>query len=404
MPSLVLVGGGHAHVEVLRRLAQAPPTTRPPFTSLTLITPSRTSPYSGMLPGVIEGLYAPGDALIDVAALAAAVPGGRVLLGTAVSVDTRTRVVSVEEPGSPPGRARAVPYDVVSFDVGAAPGWGGVPGAARWATPVKPVATLLGRVEAVVEGRGAAAGGCGGGHPVAVVGGGAGGVEVAAAMAVRLKGGVVLVCGGRLLGGAPARATDAVARRLGEVGVEVLVGARVVRVETGGGGGGVVLTLADGGGATSTLDASACLWCTGAAGPGWLGGGPAPPPLTPGGFLAVNTSMASSDDPASPLARVFGAGDCAAVVPHPRPKAGVWAVRQGPPLTEALLAACAGAARPPSFTPQTRALALLSVGRRSAVGIVPVPGSRAASVVVEGRWVWAWKDWIDRAFVRRYRV
>ena len=146
MVALVLVGGGHAHVEVLRRLAAPPSTTAGsppparPFSSLTLITPAPTTPYSGMLPGVVEGLYAPGDALIDVAALAAAVPGGRVLLGKAAALDTQAReVVVAMAPGQQGGPASAeihVPYDIVSLDVGAEPGWAGVPGAAEWATPV----------------------------------------------------------------------------------------------------------------------------------------------------------------------------------------------------------------------------------------------------------------------------
>ena len=339
-----------------------------------------------MLPGVLEGLYSPSAAEIDVAALTAAIPGGRMLLGRATAVDAAAREVVVEEDGRS-GTSTRLPFDVLSLDVGASPGFGGVPGAQQWATPVKPVATFLERVGRVVEGAAASS-------SFTVVGGGAGGVEVAAALAARAGGSVsvTLVCGGSLLPGAPAAAVSAVEARLAAAGVRVLPEARVARVD-GGGGSGVTLTLSVG----PALTASACLWCTGAAAPGWLGAGPAPLPLTADGFVAVGADLACSENPS-----IFAAGDCAAVLPHPRPKAGVFAVRQGPPLSENLLAALEGCP-PRPFTPRAQALSIISLGGRTAVAIVPVPW-REEPVVLQGAWAWRWKDAIDRAFMRRYRV
>ena len=50
---LVLLGAGHAHVEVLRRFAMRPE----PGVRLTLIGREPETPYSGMLPGLIRGDY-----------------------------------------------------------------------------------------------------------------------------------------------------------------------------------------------------------------------------------------------------------------------------------------------------------------------------------------------------------
>jgi len=109
------------------------------------------------------------------------------------------------------------------------------------------------------------------------------------------------------------------------------------------------------------------------------------------GFLLVNDFMQSVSHP-----EVFGAGDCATSLDNPRPKAGVFAVRAGPPLAANLRAALAGQPLAPHVTPR-RFLALIACGDKRAIGLY-------GPLSFGGRWVWHWKDRIDRRFLARYRV
>jgi selenide,water dikinase len=109
------------------------------------------------------------------------------------------------------------------------------------------------------------------------------------------------------------------------------------------------------------------------------------------GFLLVNDFLQSVSHP-----EVFGAGDCATSQDNPRPKAGVFAVRAGPALVANLRAALAGEPLRPHVT-RRRFLALLACGDKRAVGIY-------GPLVFGGRWVWYWKDRIDRRFLARYRL
>jgi selenide,water dikinase len=132
----------------------------------------------------------------------------------------------------------------------------------------------------------------------------------------------------------------------------------------------------------------AVFWATGAAAHGWIrDSGLA---TDKRGFMLTNAYMQSVR-----YANVFGAGDCATVEGHAMPKAGVFAVRAAPILAANLRAALFG--RPlVAHVPKPRYLALVSTGRKHAVG-------SWGALAWQGRWAWHWKDHIDRKFIQRYR-
>ena len=369
----MLIGGGHTHVEVLRRFGMQPLAG----TRITLISRDIHTPYSGMLPGLVAGHYHYDQVHIDLAPLA----------GFARARLYHDEVTGIDlERGQVYCRARPpVSYDVISIDSGATPAMR-VPGACAHTVAVKPVSSFWSRwqqLRARVATRAVA-------MAIGVVGGGAGGVELMLAIAHRLRADSVargldayplefhlLTSGADILAGHNPRARAHLRRALAAAAVKVHTHAEVTAVAPG------WVHRADG----SALALDEILWTTHAAAPAW----PADSGLATDaqGFIRVDASLQSVSH-----VGVFAAGDIAAVDPHPRPKSGVFAVRQGPPLADNLRRALQDQPLRP-FIPQRHFLSLISTGDRHAV-------ASRGTLAVAGRWVWRWKDYIDRRFMARY--
>ena len=371
---IVLAGAGHAHVAVLRAFGMKPLAG----TRLTLITRQAETPYSGMLPGVISGAYTHEDMHIDTAPLAR-FAGARLIRDEITGVDTARRLVICRDRGP-------VPYDLLSLDIGSTPNTAAVPGAAEHAIAVKPIDGFLARLEPEIVKLTQMA------TPasVAVIGAGAGGVELMFALEKRLR--AERAKAGRdparlsfhLISGAadilPGFAAGARARILAALaarGIAVRTGARVSQVEAGS------LTLESG----LRIAADAAFWTAQAAAAPWLR--QTGLELDPAGFIKVGADLRALGSDT-----VFAAGDTACFTPRALPKSGVYAVRAGPVLAENLRRAAAGQ-KLTRFKPQRQAMYLLSTADGSAVG------SRNG-LVLEGQWIWRWKDWIDRRFMRRF--
>jgi selenide, water dikinase len=370
---LVLIGCGHAHVAVLRRFGMRPV----PGARITLISREVHTPYSGMLPGLIAGHYGYDDVHIDAGPLARFAQA-RLYHDEAVGLDFATgRVLCRNRP--------PVPFDLVSIDLGSAPRLDDVPGTRDGVIAVKPIDRLVARwreVEARVlaEPR----------TTIGIVGAGAAGCELALATQWRLKhllaerklpvdglGCFLIGADDTVLPSFPPPVRDRYLKKLVERGVTVMTGRKVLAVE----GRRLLFAREDG------IELDVILWVTEAGTAPWLKDtGLA---LDDGGFIKLNDRLQSVSH-----AQVFAAGDCATMVDHPRPKAGVFAVRQGPPLADNLRRALAGKALK-RFVPQSKYLALISTGDKYAV-------ASRGTWSAEGRLVWHWKDWIDRRFMRRY--
>jgi selenide,water dikinase len=365
---LVLVGGGHAHIQVLKRWAMGPV----PETRLTVVVDRPVAVYSGMVPGFVAGQYSREDLEIDVRPLARRA-GARCIVARATGLDSAGRRLALE--GRPP-----LPYDTASFDVGSTVAGLDVPGVREHALPTRPIGEFVRRVDEVLAAPPSRA-------VFVVVGAGAGGVEVAFALAARLgprRAGdvqvMLLEAGPRVLPGQAASAARRVEAAAAARGIAIRCDARVERVERD-------AVLLVGG---ERLPAHAVVWVAGAAAlPLFAGAGLE---TDARGFVRVGPTLqcVGRED-------VFAAGDCAAWAGGPGlAKAGVYAVRQGPVLAYNLMARARGG-HLRTYRPQRDFLSLLNLGDGRAIGT-------KWGATVEGRWVFGLKDRIDRRFVRRFQV
>ncbi len=366
---LLLVGAGHVHLEILRRLVEAPQRDL----DVTIVSLEARHFYSGMTPGYLAGQYTVDDISSDVPAIARRA-GARCVIGRAAQVDPAARLLTLRD-------GRTVPYDLVSFNIGSLITGADEP-AAEHAERIKPlhrVARLKARLDDLAAGDRA--------RParIVVIGAGAGGVEVAFAAATTLdRAGrareVTLVDrGARVLNGYGERFQRLAERALDAHGIRQRLGARVTAVDAD-----RVVLEGDG-----SLPSDLTIWLTGPQGAPLLAASGLP--VEPRGFLWVEDTLQSVADP-----RVFAVGDCGTFTKYPSiAKSGVYAVREAPILWHNLLAAARGWPLA-AYRPQPGFLSILNTGDGRA--LLRYKGLRSWS-----RWAWRVKDWIDRGFMRKYQ-
>ena len=351
-----------------------------PGVRLTLIARDVHTPYSGMLPGYVAGHYEFDEAHVDLRPLCQ-FASARLFHDRAIGIDTGNKQIICSN--RPP-----VKYDLLSINIGSRPEINSVPGAAQFTTPVKPINRFVDHWHRMLE----RVLGQPGPHRIAVVGGGAAGVEILLAIQYRLGQELAhknrlseqlefhLICkSGRLLPTFPSAVSRQFEGILNQRGVHLHCGTEATQVSAS------QLYLSN----NQTIEVDEILWVTAASAPSWLqNSGLA---LDDDGFIAANDFLQSTSQ-----ADIFAAGDIVHVLNHPRPKAGVYAVRQGKPLTENLRRAALGKPLKP-FVPQKTLLALITTGDKFAVASKSIWH-------LSGKKLWHWKDRIDRKWMQKYSL
>lgn len=351
---ILLLGAGHANLLAVRALRRGLPQAR-----ITLIDAAAEARYSGMLPGVIAGHYPPDAMAVDLADFARR-RGIAFRRGRIVGLDPQARQVMLED-------GTALPYDLAALDLGSHGAMPEIAGFARHAVPVKPLDALAARLAATPPEA-----------AVALIGGGVAGAEIALALRHRGARAVTLIEAGPLpVAALRPRSRAALLTALRRAGVQIVTGARVARILPD------AVVLEDG----RRIAAALTIGIAGARAHGWQA---ECLPVDGAGFVRVTPQLQVEGQPG-----LFAVGDCAAMMHAPRPKAGVYAVRQAPVLAANLIALATGGPMR-RYDPQGDHLKIIALGGRRAL-------AEWRGLVLRGAWLWRVKDRIDRRFMAGLR-
>lgn len=377
--NIVLLGLGHTHAHVVKQWAHA----SIPGARLYAISNFLQATYSGMLPGVLAGDYQAQQMQIDLVHLCHAA-GVRLINEDLLSVNRKQRQLSFAS-------GRRLNYDVLSVAVGSQPPLlpGMKPSGTTGATcfSIKPMQTFLPRLDAAIANVLAEPRSSGSPISIVVIGGGLGSLEVAMCLPKRLNSHGITEQDFRMTvvsGSAnpPEGCLDSTRKQVQKVladrGVQLLRSAKATGWSEG------VLQLEDG----AQLEADLAIY---------VGAGNASPvtrlldvSLDSRDCILTNNCLQSVDDPL-----IWAAGDCGSIQDENVPKAGVYAVRQGPVIWENVQRFLSQ--RPlESYRPQSDFLKLINAGNGTAIG-------QWKWWSFQGQWAWRLKDHIDTNFMAMYQ-
>ncbi len=370
---LVLIGGGHAHAGVIKKFAMKPL----PGLRLTLITRDIHTPYSGMLPGLIAGHYQYDDCHIDLQKLCR-FANARLIHGEVKGINPEKKQILL--PNRP-----AVYFDLASINIGSTPDKSNISGADNFAISAKPVDIFLQKWQQLQK----RFLDCKQDFHLVIVGGGAGGVELALSTQYQLqkllqhckntdrKLTVSLVTASEHIMFSHNKSVQKKFHKLFQQrNIHILNSTRVTEVKAD-------RVITD---QAQAIPCDAVIWATSASAPKWLA--KTGLELDKQGFIRVNPFLQSTSH-----SNIFAAGDIASLA-EPRPKSGVFAVRQGPYLAHNLRAKLLKKSLR-TYKPQKNFLGLISTGDQYAI-------ASRGNWSFGSHWLWTLKDWIDRRFMRQF--
>jgi selenide,water dikinase len=379
---LVLLGGGHANIQVLKLLSMNPIGGL----RITVISDQTHSPYSGMIPGYLAGYYSYEECHFDLRRICEEL-GQRFIKAKIIGIDPRRKKIQLEN-------RVEISYDCASINVGIAPKSITIssPEAALKQIPLKPISKFIAHWDRLMSDLKAYKGA----DPLqlAVVGAGASGVEISIILKMLINqynwnAEVSLIHRHEFL----VSANDLVAQRilsktLKELDIKILQNTHVLTEQENG------LVFKDDKGQVQTKDFYRVLTATQASAPQWFKHSGLP--VNPDGFVKVTEKLLVEDETA-----LFAAGDCIHFSPTPLKKAGVYAVRQGKVLEHNIRAFFTGQATLKTFHPKKHVLSLITIGDHKAIVHQDSPSML--------RWMWPsllWtvKDGIDRRFMQRFQA
>jgi NADH dehydrogenase FAD-containing subunit len=363
---LALVGGGHAHLTVLKNIDAFVKKGH----TVTLISPTTHHYYSGMGPGVLSGIYRPREVRFHVRKMAGD-RGGEFILGSVTRVDPDQRMLTTDT-------GHKIQYDVVSFNTGSKVPMHGIAESKENVFPVKPIENLINARAVILNLMKKKA------LQLMVIGGGPAGLELVGNLWRLVKDGggnarIRLLTGRKLLPRCPEKIRQMAKKSLDRRNIEVIEGGAVKKLADG------RALLEDG--REFLTDVTLLAW------------GIQPSPLfrasgmqtDDAGGLLVNEYLQSVAYP-----EIFAGGDCIGFQPMPLDKVGVYPVRENPILFHNLLAALTGQEMQ-AFEPQGKYLLIFNLGDGKGI-------YWKNNLVFGGKIAFYLKDYIDRKFMKVFQV
>ena len=375
--TIVLLGAGHTNAHVLRMWKMKPIENA----QLVCVSNHPIATYSGMMPGVLAGQYDIPEMEIDLVRFCASA-GVRLVLGNVTGIDRDQRELQFSD--RPP-----LAYDFLSVGIGSRPTTNGVDVKDdSKLVAIKPMQTFLKRLKTHLQTIT---------KPqtkprIAIVGGGIGSIEIAFCLDRRIKdtpeslglkagqqAEITLVTGSQRVGAGLVESTqNRVKMVFDSHGIQQQTGSRVKSID------GQKLQLADG----SSHDFDLIIWATSAVAPELLSTFDLD--VDDRGFLKTRPTLQTVADD-----NIFVVGDSGTMVDFDLPKAGVFAVRQGPVLWDNLQRSV-WQRKLVSYQPQQSFLKLINTADGKTIA---ERGQRS----FYGRWCWRLKNRIDQKFMRMYQ-
>lgn len=357
---LVLIGGGHSHLSVLMKLSKKPLNGN----RITLITNEIDTPYSGMIPGYIEGIYSWRDSHIDLYRLC-------LKLNVRFIHAEVERVSAYEKEIYFKDRPK-IKFDVLSINTGIQSNNREIKGAAKYCLPVKPISKLTNNFLNKITNF----------KSIAFIGGGAGSVELALAIKKRflninqdIK--ITIITGKRgLLSTFPQKTKLTSLKTLEKFKIDIIEYKRVLEVKP------KQIILSD----KSLLKIDKAILSTNSMTPKWLAKSDIL--LTKDNYILVNKSFQTN------YKYVFASGDVIDFNNQNLKKAGVFAVRSGKPLAINIRKFILGK-KLVEYKFNKNYLALIGTSKRSAI-------ATKYNLTFNSRFFFYLKKYIDQNFIKKF--
>jgi len=375
--TVVLLGVGHTNAHVLRMWKMKPLANA----QLVCVSNFPNATYSGMLPGVLAGQYAPEAMEIDLVRLCASA-GARLIVDEVTGIDHQERHLEFRHRPS-------LAFDALSIGIGSRPTFEGVE--IEEQSPllaIKPMQTFLSRLrehfQKLTQRTST--------PKIVIVGGGAGSIEIAFCLHQRLQtdaeslglgqnsrsAEISLVSGSEIGNGLIESTKEKVRQQMERRGIKTVTGHRVQRITEN------EVILKEG----TRIQADLVIWATSAV---------AAPLLRElgfendaRGFIATRPTLQTvSHD------RVFAVGDTGTIVGRDLAKAGVFAVREGPVLWSNIRRLLWNR-KLVDYIPQNDYLKLINTADGKSI-------AEYKGKSIYAKWCWWLKNRIDVKFMKMYQ-